>query len=108
MFLGISITETQQLLDSGVRLRLIDVREPDEFAICKLDGAELLPLSTFAEQFAARLPEFDERILVYCHHGMRSMRAAEYLAKRGYTHVSSIEGGIDAWSQDIDPSVPRY
>ena len=108
MSLSINVAETKQLLDSGVPLRLIDVRETDEFAICKIEGAELLPLSIFAEQFFNRLPHTGERILLYCHHGIRSMRAAEYLAKRGYSNVSSVEGGIDAWSQQIDPAVARY
>lgn len=108
MSLSINVAETQELLNSGLPLRLIDVREPDEFAICKIERAELLPLSVFAEQFFNRLPHTGERILLYCHHGMRSMRAAEYLAKRGYSNVSSVEGGIDAWSQQIDPAVARY
>lgn len=96
------------MVDSGSPLRLIDVREADEFAICRIEGAELIPLTTFAEEFSQRLPDPEERIVLYCHHGMRSMRAAEYLAKRGYTNVSSMGGGIDAWSLVIDPSVPRY
>ena len=108
MGLGINVTETRELLDSGLPLRLIDVREPDEFAICKIEGAELLSLSVFAEQFSTKLPDTSERILLYCHHGMRSMRAAQYLENRGYSNVSSMDGGIDAWSLDIDAAVPRY
>src|SRR3954454_9544744 len=108
MSLNISVEETKELLGSGTLLRLIDVREPDEFAICQIKGAELLPLSVFAEKFGSRLPHTEERIILYCHHGMRSMRAAEYLAKRGYMKVSSRDGGIDAWSAQIDPTVARY
>jgi len=108
MSLSITVAEAKEMLDAGALMRLIDVREVDEFAICKIEGAELLPLSVFADQYLSRLPHTGERILLYCHHGMRSMRAAEYLAKRGYSKVSSIDGGIDAWSLQIDPAVPRY
>jgi adenylyltransferase/sulfurtransferase len=108
MSLGISIQAAKVLLDSRIPLRLVDVREVDEFAICRIPAAELIPLSGFAEQYPDRLPNREERILFYCHHGMRSMRAAEYLAQRGYTNVSSLNGGIDAWAQEVDPSIARY
>ena len=108
MGLGISVQETKKLLDLGSPLRLIDVREADEFDICKIQGAELIPLSAFAEEFSKRLPQTEARILLYCHHGMRSMHAAEYLAHRGYSNVSSVDGGIDAWAREIDPAVARY
>src|SRR5690242_8142458 len=104
MGLGISVQETKELLDSGSPLRLIDVREPDEFEICKIEGAELISLSVFAEEFASRLPDPGQTIIFYCHHGMRSMRATEHLAKRGYSNVKSMNGGIDAWALEIDPS----
>lgn len=106
--LEITVHEAHALLDSGSAPRLVDVREADEFAICKVSGAELLPLSSFAEDFAARLPDKSQKILVYCHHGMRSLRAAGFLSSRGYADVKSITGGIDQWSLEIDPSVPRY
>lgn len=105
--LEITVRDAALLLDSQPP-RLIDVREPDEFAICKIGRAELLPLSAFAENFAATLPDKTEKILLYCHHGMRSLRAAVHLAGLGYTDVKSIAGGIDAWSREIDPNVPRY
>lgn len=106
--LEITVQETHALLESKTPLRLVDVREQDEFDICKIDGAELLPLSSFVQEFAARLPDKAQKILVYCHHGMRSLRAAEYLAGQGYTDVKTVGGGIDAWSREIDPEVPRY
>lgn len=108
MRLGISVQAAKLLMDSGAPLRLIDVREADEFALCRLPGAELVSLSAFAEQYSQRLPNPEERILLYCHHGMRSMRAAEYLSQRGYSNVSSLNGGIEAWALEIDPSTPRY
>ena len=106
--LEVTVREASSLLDSQTPPRLVDVREEDEFAICKIDGAELLPLSQFVEKFAALLPDKSQKILTLCHHGMRSLRAAEYLTHLGYADVKSISGGIDAWSREIDPLVPLY
>ena len=106
--LEITVQEASALLHSHTPPKLVDVREEDEFAVCKIDGAELLPLSSFVQDFAARLSDKSQVILLYCHHGMRSLRAAEYLANLGYTGVKSVVGGIDKWSLEIDPGVPRY
>ena len=106
--LEITVQEAAALLGSKAPPRLVDVREADEFATCKIDGAEFLPLSAFAQHFAARLPDKGQKILLYCHHGMRSLRAAEFLSNLGYTDAKSISGGIDLWSLEIDPSVARY
>ena len=89
-------------------LRVLDVREADEFEICRLDGAELMPLATVPHAAPAKLDNPDAHILVYCHHGMRSLRAVEMLRHLGYANAQSISGGIDRWSQEIDPTVPRY
>jgi adenylyltransferase/sulfurtransferase len=107
--LEISLREASTLLEekSGAP-RLIDVRDPDEFEYCRIRGAELIPLATIASQAAARLPDKDAPILLYCHHGMRSMRAAEILRGLGYWNTRSVAGGINRWSVEIDPSVPRY
>ena len=94
---------------SGPRpFRLIDVREEDEFAICKLDWAELIPLSTLADQAPVRLFDKDRPIVVYCHHGMRSSHAAMLLTQLGYENVYNLTGGIDAWADLIDPTMKRY
>lgn len=103
----ISPEEAARLIKEN-SVRLIDCREEDEFAICKLPGAELLPLSIFGFEATERLKDKDERILIYCHHGMRSMTAAQYLDKRGYNNVASLAGGIDAYARVIDSSLPRY
>lgn len=88
--------------------RLIDVREEDEFAICHLDQAELIPLSRFAEQSQTRFTDHDETIIVYCHHGMRSSHAADFLRSKGCKNVLNLTGGIDAWADLIDPAMKRY
>jgi rhodanese-related sulfurtransferase len=106
--LEIDLHEAKALLDSAAPPRLIDCREADEWAICRLPHAALLPLSIWGEQFREKLADPEEPILIYCHHGMRSLRAASFLAQLGYADVRSIRGGIDAWSREIDPDVPRY
>lgn len=87
---------------------LIDCREPDEHAICRIHGAKLVPLGTWSEAFPDRFPKPDQPVIVYCHHGMRSLMAVRFLRQQGYPHAQSLAGGIAAWSRDIDPSVPRY
>lgn len=105
--LEVTVEEARDLIAAG-QVRVIDVREADEFAICQLPGAELVPLSSFAEQGRAKLAGSRDRLLVYCHHGMRSLRATEFLRALGVEDAQSMAGGIDAWSQEIDPSVARY
>lgn len=89
--------------------RLLDVREEAEWQIARLPGAELRPLS----QLAAWLPDFlssapEGPIVVYCHHGVRSARICGLLSAHGVPDVRNLAGGIERWSQEIDPSVPRY
>lgn len=104
----ISVHEASEALKSSAPPRLIDVREDDEWQVCRLPGAELIPLSNFAELAADKLQSRDEALILYCHHGARSARAADYLERLGYTNVRNLTGGIDAWALEIDPSVPRY
>ncbi len=85
---------------------VLDVREDDERAFCRLPDHLHIPIG----QIQARWQELppDRQLLVYCHHGMRSMRVAHFLRMMGRTHTQSIKGGIEAWAQDVDASVPRY
>ena len=107
--LEISVQETQRLLAAeSADLRLVDVRDPDEYAHCRLPRSELIPLMTLPSEAAAKLHAKDAPIILYCHHGMRSARAAEILRQLGYTNARSMAGGIDLWSSEIDPAVPRY
>ncbi len=84
---------------------LLDVRNPDEFAIARLPGATLVPLP----ELSLRLDEVpeDREIVVYCHHGIRSLSGAAILGQAGRKAVS-LRGGIEAWAQLIDPAMPRY
>ena len=88
--------------------RLIDVREEDEFSICKLDWAELIPLAQLSAEAPRRLIDKDKPLVVYCHHGMRSSWAANWLRGMGYENVFNLTGGIDAWAQRVDSSMARY
>jgi rhodanese-related sulfurtransferase len=93
-------------LDSGEKLVLIDVREPWERQLCRIEGATLIPLGTLAASLQT-LPDVDE-LVCYCHHGMRSLDAATWLRFQGIEKAKSLAGGIERWSVEIDPNVPRY
>ncbi|MEW5867686.1 MAG: molybdopterin-synthase adenylyltransferase MoeB [Chloroflexota bacterium] len=102
----ITAAELAQRLKAGNGLRLLDVREPHELAISHLDNATLIPLG----QLAARLSELDsaEDMVIFCKSGTRSGRALELLLGAGFRKVKNLKGGINAWAQEIDPSLPVY
>jgi adenylyltransferase/sulfurtransferase len=104
----ISAAELAALRASGEEHLLLDVRRPDEWAAARIEGARLIPL----DQLEARLAELaewkDRRVIAHCHHGARSARACEILAAAGFTDLTNLVGGIDAWSLTVDPGVPRY
>lgn len=95
-------------LPENERPRLIDCREAEELAICQLPGNEWVPLGEFPERLEALTQDPVRGVVVYCHHGMRSMRAALFLRSRGFMNAFSMHGGIEYWSVAVDPSVPRY
>jgi len=99
--------ELKARLGPAKDFRLIDVREPEEWAIGRLPEAELMPLSQF-QQLASQELSPDEKIILYCHHGIRSGRAQGFLKSQGFGDVLNLTGGIDAWSREVDSSVPRY
>jgi rhodanese-related sulfurtransferase len=99
--------ELKERLDKGENMRVIDVREADEWAIAHLPKAELIPLSKFQHVATPQL-DADETIVLYCHHGMRSARAQGYLQGQGYKNVLNLTGGIDAWALQVDPAMKRY
>jgi rhodanese-related sulfurtransferase len=104
----VSVADAQALLASPLKPILIDCREEDEFAYCRIAGAEFMPLAAMNSRIAGLLGSKETPAIIYCHHGMRSMRAVTYLRNHGYSHVFSMRGGIDAWSSEIDPAVPVY
>tara|TARA_R100000027_G_scaffold42924_4_gene32194 strand:- start:5112 stop:5444 length:333 start_codon:yes stop_codon:yes gene_type:complete len=102
----IGVSDASNLRNSPEKPLFLDVREPFEVETAHLDPDLHIPMQSITEQWAD-LPK-DRPVLVYCHHGMRSLRVTEYLRSRGVAHAQSISGGIDAWSREIDPSIPRY
>jgi adenylyltransferase/sulfurtransferase len=104
--LEITPKELRERLDRGDRLLLIDVREPDEHQICRIDGAKLIPMRTIPANLQAL--DTGDDVICYCHHGMRSMDVAVWLRHQGVENAQSLAGGIERWSVEIDPKVPRY
>src|SRR5438067_8376326 len=103
---AISVQELKRKMDAREVFQLIDVREAFEYEIARIDGATLIPLGEIAE----RTDELErgQPILVHCHSGQRSAKAVRLLQQRGFSSVYNVEGGIDAWSDYIDSSVPKY
>jgi rhodanese-related sulfurtransferase len=85
---------------------LLDVREPQEYACCRIEGSLHIPMN----DIPARLGELDpaREIIVICHHGMRSQSVADYLIRQNFGNVANLRGGIDAWAIQADPNMPRY
>ena len=102
----LDVRSLKQRQDAGDRPILIDVRTPQEWQICRLEGAILIPL----QELPSRLGEIDRRheIVVYCHVGVRSAMAVGFLRGNGFDRARNLEGGIDAWAVHVDPSTPRY
>jgi rhodanese-related sulfurtransferase len=100
-------SEVKRLIDAGQEFSLIDVREAEEYKISRIDGATLIPMRELPQQFD-RLEEVPTPLIVFCHHGVRSLTVVQWLREQGLTECQSMVGGIDAWSREIDRAVPRY
>jgi adenylyltransferase/sulfurtransferase len=98
--------ELKKRLDQGVKIKILDVREPHEYEICKIDGSQLIPLG----ELPHRLNDLDSNleIVVHCHYESRSVEAVRILREKGFQNVKWLIGGIDAWSEKVDSSIPRY
>jgi rhodanese-related sulfurtransferase len=105
--LEITVTEVKRLIEAGEVHTLLDVREPDEHQVCQIDGATLIPMREISKQFD-RLEEVATPLIVFCHHGVRSLNVVSWLREQGLMDCQSMAGGIDAWSRDVDPTVRRY
>ena len=106
MLTNLTPSQIRDALATRADVMLVDVREPAEFAIAHIDGATLLPMQTIPQQLAS-LPR-DKEIILHCHHGMRSEMAGNFLLAQGFPRVSHMVGGIDRWSDEIDPTVAKY
>lgn len=101
----VTVQELQALREAKADILILDVRNPDEYALCNL-GGYLIPMP----ELPNRLHELkkDQHIIIHCHAGGRSRRATELLLKEGFEKVSNLKGGITAWANEIDPSMPKY
>ena len=104
--LEITPAEVKKMLDARDAFLLVDCRDPWEFQSCRIEGAQLIPMGTIP----AHLQELDaaEKLVVFCHHGCRSLDVVAWLLRQGVEGARSMAGGIERWSCEIDPNVPRY
>jgi rhodanese-related sulfurtransferase len=96
------------MLDQGEKFVLLDCREPAEVATAKINGSMHIPMREIPNRLAELGGDLRGRVVVHCHHGGRSLRVTQFLRQQGFTQVQNMTGGIDAWSQVVDSSVPRY
>ena len=109
MTLEITPAEVKTRLDQGEKLHLIDVREPHEHAIAKIEGGDLIPMRSIPAELQTLEARADEApLMIFCHHGVRSLQVVHWLREQGLEACQSISGGIDLWSRTVDPAVPRY
>ncbi|MEW5009818.1 MAG: rhodanese-like domain-containing protein [Cycloclasticus sp.] len=103
----ISVSELKQLIDSEQTTPLLlDVREPHEFECCRIEGSQLMPM----QSVPGHLDQLDKEqaIVTICHHGMRSQQVAQFLVQNGFSNITNLSGGVDAWAQQVDLDMPRY
>jgi rhodanese-related sulfurtransferase len=103
----ITPAEVAALLARAEPLRLIDVREAEEHQICRIEGAHLIPMRDI-QQHLESLHDDGPPIVVFCHHGVRSLNVVNWLRRQGVVSCQSMSGGIDLWSRDVDQAVARY
>jgi len=103
----VTVHDLKHALDNPqLGIRVLDVREPGEYQLARINGARLLPLKTLLQ----RLSELDpsQPLYIYCKTGVRSLKAVRLLRQHGFKHLKSVKGGIDAWTDHVDPTVPKY
>ena len=106
MIKSISPREAKQLIENNSSLKLIDVREVWEHNVAKLENSLLIPLRELPRHLDRFVPY--DSYLIYCHHGSRSFYACAYMIQQGFKEVYNLEGGIDAWTREVDKSIPKY
>jgi len=103
----VTVQEMRKALkDPSLGIKVIDVREPDEYQIAHIHGVPLIPLGTLPQRFTELDP--NQTIYIHCKSGIRSLKAVSFLKEQGFKYVKSVMGGIGAWSDEIDPGVPKY
>ncbi|MBI1389803.1 MAG: hypothetical protein GC154_15295 [bacterium] len=104
----LSPAEVKQMLDAGEPLILVDVREPQELEICSIEGALHIPMGQIHSRYKEISSDPNANVVVFCHHGGRSMQVMHQLWGLGYQNAKNMSGGIHAWSLDVDPGIQRY
>ncbi len=99
--------DVKTLTESSESFTLLDVREPWEHETARIEGAKLISMGDVPSRAHQELDP-EERVIVYCHHGVRSMNVTAWLRQQGFEKAQSMAGGIDAWSRTVDPKVPVY
>ena len=104
----ISAQDVKQILDEASDITLLDCRRDEERKIAKLAGSSWIPIDEVEHRVSELFPHRERRLIVYCHHGIRSRMVSDWLKTNGFAAVQSMAGGIDQWSCRVDPAVPRY
>jgi rhodanese-related sulfurtransferase len=103
----VDVQTVKQQLDRGAIL-LLDCREAGEVAVARIEGSLWIPMREIPARLSELGPDLSRRIVVYCHHGGRSRQVTQFLRRQGFENTQNMAGGIDAWSQLVDPTIPRY
>lgn len=106
--LNIDVEGVRNLGEPGAAYLLLDCREQPEYDLVHIAGSTLIPMSELGERAGELTPHKNRRIVVHCHHGGRSLKVTHWLRSQGFTQVQNMAGGIDAWSEKIDPKLPKY
>lgn len=104
----IGVLSVSEMIKNEDDFLLIDVRTKEEVAIANIEGTTLVTLNELPSRLQDLDSHRDRRIVIHCHHGGRSLTAAEFLRENGFPKAQSMAGGIEAWSVQVDPSIPRY
>ena len=107
LFEQIDPIDIKRRIETGEQLALIDIRERKEWEICRIEGAQLMPMSEFVNCQGQFEPDGGPYV-IYCHHGIRSAQVCGYLASIGIKKLINMQGGIDLWSKTVDSDVPLY
>jgi adenylyltransferase/sulfurtransferase len=103
----VSVQDMKRAMDDRkLGIRVIDVREPDEYQIAHIEGVPLFPMSTLEQRFTELDP--NQTLYIHCKSGIRSLKALSFLRLQGFKYVKSVKGGISAWSDEIDHTIPKY
>ena len=108
MIRHISVRDLAKHLANGQQVLLLDVRQPWENQLAALPNSVLIPLNELAQRSREITVDGSAMVVAYCHHGIRSVSAGAFLERLGFSNVHSLTGGIDAWSCEVDPTMPRY